>query len=53
MLTIQNFREHFLTTILQRGKDYVRQGRVQELTCLPDGTVLATVQGSRKYQVRF
>lgn len=53
MLTIQNFREHFLTTILQRGKDYVRQRRVQELTCLPDGTVLATVQGSRKYQVRF
>ena len=53
MLTIKNFRAHFRSAILQRGKEYVRQGRVRNLTCSPDGAVHATVQGSQEYQVQM
>lgn len=53
MLTIQNFRTSFRQVILKRGLDYVRQGRVHDLTRTPDGTVSATVSGSHDYPVRM
>ncbi|MDY3864106.1 MAG: hypothetical protein SOZ51_08375 [Eubacteriales bacterium] len=53
MLTIQNFRTSFRQIILKRELDYVRQGRVHDLTRTPDGTVSATVSGSHDYPVRM
>ena len=53
MITIRNFRSYFRQIILKRGRDYVRQGRVHDLTRTPDGTVSATVSGSHNYQVRI
>lgn len=50
-LTLKNFKKTIPSNILTRGRDYLRSGRVVDLSQDDDDTWLAEVQGSTPYQV--
>ena len=45
-LTLKNFKKTIPSNILTRGRDYLRSGRVVDLSQDDDDTWLAEVQGS-------
>ena len=50
-LTLKNFKQAIPATILTRGREYYRSGRVVDLSLDGDDAWLVEVQGSESYQV--